>query len=391
MTTIKLNGINIVRKKLAGGKEATYFYHRATGIRLRGEPGTAQFLEDFREADGTIQRDGNTVRMLITEFQKSPQWSVAKGTAQGRNRSKKRGIKPLSDGTKREYRRMLGYLDEEFGAMTITALGAKGAIGVFIDYQEEIAMESPREADNRLTVMSAVFSYAFRKGKIVRNPLLGFERMYDSDRADIIWLEPDITEFMEKAPIELQRALILAIHTGQRYGDLIRLRWSDYDGEYIQLKQKKTSVKVKVKVSSALKRMLDKMTKVGPYILTRPDGRPWFTGKDDKRMGKKWGDHFKTTKLSVAGYLAEAHKEPDLAGEKLHFNDLRGTAVTLLAESGCTEAEIACITGHSPESAGRILKKYLARTKSLSDAAILKFENAQATTFANRLQTREAS
>ncbi len=45
------------------------------------------------------------------------------------------------------------------------------------------------------------------------------------------------------------------------------------------------------------------------------------------------------------------------------FHDLRGTAVTRLAEAGCTEAEIASITGHSVKSVGAILDRYLARTK----------------------------
>ncbi len=32
---------------------------------------------------------------------------------------------------------------------------------------------------------------------------------------------------------------------------------------------------------------------------------------------------------------------------ELHFHDLRGTAVTMLAEAGCTTPQIAAITGHS--------------------------------------------
>ena len=32
---------------------------------------------------------------------------------------------------------------------------------------------------------------------------------------------------------------------------------------------------------------------------------------------------------------------------ELHFHDLRGTAVTLLSEAGCTPQQIATITGHS--------------------------------------------
>lgn len=33
------------------------------------------------------------------------------------------------------------------------------------------------------------------------------------------------------------------------------------------------------------------MDRRGPYILTRPDGRPWFTEANDKELGKQWSAH----------------------------------------------------------------------------------------------------
>lgn len=403
MTTIKLRGINKVKKKLASGKVAIFYYHRATGTRLPGLPGSAEFLEAFKQADGIAPRDVGTVAELIRAYLKGPQF-VEEGTPT-RSRSRKRGLKPLKQSTQREYKRMLAAIEaaeitndegeimkgKTFGNMPIAALAAPRVIGKFLAYQEQVGMESPREADNRLMVMSAVLSYAHRKGRIARNPLLGYQRMYDGDRSDIIWLEDDIKKFMEGAPIELQRALILALHTGQRYGDLLRLRWADYDGEYIRLKQAKTAAKVTVKVSAALKRMLEATAKVGPYILTRADGRPWFTAKNDKELGKEWRAQAEKAGLYRDDYLSESRNEPDFQGERLHFNDLRGTAITLLAEAGCTVPEIVSITGHTLQSATRILERYLARTKTISDAAILKLENAAATGFANRLQTTVAT
>ncbi len=38
---------------------------------------------------------------------------------------------------------------------------------------------------------------------------------------------------------ELQAALLLALWTGQRQGDLLRLTWKDYDGAYIRMRQSK--------------------------------------------------------------------------------------------------------------------------------------------------------
>lgn len=45
---------------------------------------------------------------------------------------------------------------------------------------------------------------------------------------------------MEAAPLKLQQVVILAIHTGQRYGDLIRLRWSDPGDAGLSLRQRET-------------------------------------------------------------------------------------------------------------------------------------------------------
>jgi integrase len=61
-------------------------------------------------------------------------------------------------------------------------------------------------------------------------------------------------------------------------------------------------------------------------ILTTVTGQPWV----ESRFSTK----FSATK-NRAGLT------------HLHFHDLRGTAITMLAESGCTNSEIASITGHS--------------------------------------------
>jgi integrase len=72
---------------------------------------------------------------------------------------------------------------------------------------------------------------------------------------------------------------------------------------------------------------------------------------------------------------------------ELHFHDLRGTAVTLLSEAGCTPQQVAAITGHSLKTVHRILERYLARTRGLAEQAIFNFENSPRTKFANQLQT----
>ena len=364
----RIKGVFATRKRLSDGSIRSYWYHRSSRKRLPGDYGSPEFLKDYLEAQRMKPEETETFGHLIREYMTSPTFE--------RN---------LASRTKAEYRRMLRHIETEFGTMPVKALESQQVRGVFISYQERISIETPREADNRMSVISAVLSYAHNKGRISRNPISGFGRLHKSNRSDILWTDGDIARFMKYAPIELQRAMILALHTGQRYSDLIHLRWSDFDGECLHLKQSKTSAKVRIPCTTALLRMLASTPKACRYILARADGRPWFTAADNKALDKAWRAH-----MEAAGFYPKPFSELTDAEKRshLHFNDLRGTAITLLAESGATVPRIAAITGHTMQSATRILERYLSMTPALSKAAMQAFENALATEFANQLQTK---
>jgi integrase len=83
----------------------------------------------------------------------------------------------------------------------------------------------------------------------------------------------------------------------------------------------------------------------------------------------------KSTSWTHFGFQSSWRKAVAKAGlSDLHFHDLRGSAVSRLAEAGCTEAEIASVTGHSMKDVGRMLDQYLKRSEKLADAAIVKLQ-----------------
>src|SRR5215475_1653034 len=47
---VRLKGINCIRKRLAGGQEVVYWYAWKSGPRLRGEPGSPEFIASYNEA-----------------------------------------------------------------------------------------------------------------------------------------------------------------------------------------------------------------------------------------------------------------------------------------------------------------------------------------------------
>ncbi len=159
---------------------------------------------------------------------------------------------------------------------------------------------------------------------------------------------------------------MLALWTGERQGDLLRLPWTAYDGEMIQLKQRKTGKRVSIPVAKPLKELLDTRPKTAVTILTTTRG----TGEG---LAKSW---------TQDGFRASWAKTVAKAGiSGVTFHDLRGTAVTRLALAGSTVPEIAAITGHSLKEVESILDAhYLARDGGLARSAIRKREEHEAGT-----------
>jgi integrase len=219
-----IKGVFSTYKTLKNGTRRIYWYHRETGERLHGEPGTPEFIADLAAAEKLMRdRLAGTFNNLVRRFTLSTEFDKA-----------------LAPSTKAEYRRMLTKTESEFGDMPIAALDDPRVRRDFMDWREKVARTSgEREADNRLSAVSAMLTWAIDRGHINANHLRGFKRLYHADRSEIIWLPEHITAFMAVAPIELQRAMILALHTGQRQGDLLRLAWSSYDGAWIRLRQSK--------------------------------------------------------------------------------------------------------------------------------------------------------
>jgi len=350
---IKARGINVAYKRLASGEIKTFYYHRATGTRLAGTPGSSEFLISLAAAEKfTQERHAGTLCSLIRDFEKTKQW------------------RRLADSTKKEYTRVLKFWDAEYGTCPYRALEEKAFRADIVKWHDKFSEAKPREADNRVSVLARVMSWAAKDGPLKVNVLDGFERAYASDRSDIIWLPEQIEAFMAVASPEMQFAMVLALHTGQRQADILRFAWTAYDGTASTLRQGKarrvgrTAPVIRIPCTKALKITLNAARRRAAVMLTTKTGLPF----KKRYFAMQWEDT-----CTAAGIV------------DLHFHDIRGTTVTMLAEAGCTLPEIVSITGHTLRRAQDILDKYLARTSKLAASAIAKFENVMETESANRL------
>lgn len=341
---IRLKGINSVTKRLADGSTRTYWYAWKGGPPLHGEPGTPEFVASYNEAAARKVTPPTGVLMSIIQgYQVSDDFLK------------------LARSTKRSYIALIKRIESKFGDFPLSALTDRRTRGIFLDWRDKIAAESGRrQADYAWTVLARILSWALNRGKIGGNPCEKGGRVYSGTRADKIWTADDEAAFLKSAPAHLHLALLLALWTGQRQGDLLRLPWSAYDGARIRLRQSKTGTRVSIPVGAPLKVALDAATKRGPIILTSTDDKPWTSDGFRSSWRKACG------KAGIVGVT---------------FNDLRGTAVTRLAIAECTEAEIATITGHSLRDVRSILDAhYLHRDPALAESAIRKLEQNTAAT-----------
>jgi integrase len=341
MPNVRLKGLHRVRVKLASGKVAEYWYAWRGGPRLRGEPGTPAFMAAYNAA--VAQRKApvaGTMFSVMGVYRQSDEF------------------KRLAPRTQADYRKHLAAIEARWGDVPVAALDDKRMRGKFKAWRDELAVKSKRQADYAWTILARVLSVALDRGLVPANPCERGGRIYRADRAEKVWTADDEAAFLGAAPAHLHLALTLALWTGQRQGDLLKLQWSDYDGARIRLRQGKTGRRLVIPVGAPLKAALDATKKRSLFVLTTMEGEPWSEGgfRASWRKG--------CAKAGVAG---------------LTFHDFRGSAVTRLAIAGCTEAEIASLTGHSLRDVSAILDAhYLSRDVRLAESAIRKLESGTA-------------
>ena len=340
---VKLEGLNSKRKKLADGTEKTYYWLGKGGPPVRGEYGSPEFLENYVAAT-KLKRvpPSDTLQRVLREFQESEAFT------------------DLAQLTQKDYAKKIRLIEKEFGDLPLAALTDKRTRGDFKRWRTKLARSSRRQADYVWSVFGRVLSWALDNGDVDANPCSKGGRLYKGSRRDKVWSLEQEKAFLDVAPEPLRLAFILAIWTGQRQGDLLALTWSAYDGTHIRLKQSKTGTKVDIPVGAPLKRVLDNTPRRSTSILVNLDGVPWSP------------DGFRSSWRKAC---IKAGIESGENGRT--FNDLRGTAVTRLAIAGCTEAEIATITGHSLRDVRSILDEhYLNRDPALAESAIRKLEDS---------------
>lgn len=210
-------------------------------------------------------------------------------------------------------------------------------------------IESGRWPAATSNMVQAVIGAMYRWGR--RNDKATIDPVRDLEMQGIGEHEPWPEDVLEAALIAEDRTVRLAVHllyfTGQRIGDVCKMRWGDIRDGYVYVKQTKTKKLVEPPLTAELAAELERTPRTGMTILSiGPDRLRAVLQKFTAGLGVETVPH-----------------------------GLRKNAVNALLEAGCTIAETAAITGQTHKT----VEHYAAQVnrRKLGRAAVVKFDQAR--------------
>lgn len=353
---VRLKGVYAHHKRLSDGTLRTYYTLRGFGALKplahdEGEPfdlGSPAFMRAYHAAIEAPRkaRTSGTLQAIIDGYRKSPAFTQ------------------LAPRTKKDYLAHIAKIEgatfvergPQFSTYPLEAVDDPKIRRRLLDWRDRMGASSPRQADATLGVLRIILEWGRNRGILAHNHATRPKKIYRADRSDKVWLPEHLEAFRRVASPEMRLALELALWTGQRQGDLLKLGWSSYQNGRLAFRQGKRKRKVDMPVPQPLRRLLDDQPRRASTILTTASGKPW---------GKVHFQHH-WRKVTLAAEL-----------DGLHFHDLRGTTCTMLASSSCTPSEIASMLGWTVLTVNEMLDRYQAMTAAQSDSAVAKLEARQ--------------
>jgi integrase len=288
-------------------------------------------------------------------------------------------FKELGAATKEDYENALRYLEPEFDAPldTITMIA-------LYEVRDRCVREKwPAFADKMMTALSTMFSLAIPRGWMALNPASGIKRAYKADpNANREWRPEEWKVVMERAPMALKIAYMLARHVGYRSQSIVAVAWPNYQpdsrfGMCFRMRHKKNAEEHWLPASPEIQAFLASIkvrTKDGAIAL--------------RRSGKPWESEVQLQKRSSNFLTDLARKE--LVGPGLTEHGLRATfAADIKRVTGANDDQVAAALGDRDarmgahytrhvEQESKILFLWAQRTRTEQD-----LENGRAQVFHN--------
>lgn len=288
-------------------------YFRRPGFKqvaLPGEPGSAEFMSAYQVAiagrapAASIVKPGSFTALFLTYYSSFDFQQLTAKTQQG-------------------YRSNLKDFEDRFGDWPVKTF-TTDALNKYLGMRAG----TPGAAVNFMKRFRTLMTIAVAGGLIDRDPCIGVRIKRKKTDGFENWDEADLAAFERRWPIGTKERLAyaLALYTGQRRSDVVRLGRQHLKDGCLHLRQAKTNTPLTIPVHRELQAVLDASPIGDMAFLVTEYGRPF----------------------SVAGlgnWFADKCEAAGLETKRMH--GLRKAAARRLAEAGCTAYEIIAITGHS--------------------------------------------
>lgn len=297
--------IPYVTKKVSKGREYWYFRKGEIYARLP-DPKSPEFLSAY-----------NAAKKGRAPVPKAKAFSSLIGHYRRSDR-----FEGLSERSKLDYDRVLTFLNKEIGDVDPRRFKRRHVIDLQASQSHRI-----RFAKYCVQIMSLLMEQAIDMGWRKDNPAKGVKYLKDRSKpeAHTPWSDEARAAFEANAGPRARLIYELCIGTGQRIGDVLAMKWDDVSGGDIRVVQNKTKVPLRIPLTGRLAAYLATVPRDGVYIAAKNLREP-------------------LSYPNARHAMAAARKGTVAAGMTIHA--LRYTAAIELAEAGCTEEEIASITGH---------------------------------------------
>lgn len=325
MVKVHLGGLKIAR-----AKGRYYVYVRATGdVLLKAFEGDMEALRK-RLAMPDMLGAYNVRRKRDPKSypEKTLGWLVAWFTECDE-------FKKLSESTRDQYSDGLQYLEPEFDA----PLSIITSSGVYEARDRCIRDKWPVFADKMVTALSTMFNLAVQRGWTPLNPALGIKRAYKADQnANREWRPEEWQTVLERAPLALKVAYMLARHVGYRSQSIVAVGWPNYQtdarfGMCFRMRHKKNAEEHWLPASPEIQSFLTCLkvrTADGPIALRR-NGEPWESAEQLQKRSSNF-----LTGLARKG----------LVGPGLTEHGLRATfAAEIKRLTGANDDQVAAALG----------------------------------------------
>jgi integrase len=311
-----------------------YYYRKGHGPRtpLPGAPGTEPFMAAYAAASTALLPDigakrhaPGTFSALVVDYLRSPEF-------------RKHG-----KATQEVTRRIVERFAAKHGKRLVKQMTRDHVSKILGDMAD-----TPAAANNLLKRLRVLMRLAIAKKLRDADPTFGFKKYKEGEHHT--WTEAEVAKFEKMWPVGSREraAFALAIYTGQRRADLCRMAWADISGTRIHVVQGKTDEKLWIPIHPELRKALDALPVRGSTLITTKQGKPFVLE-------------------SFGNFMAKAIDRAGLPSRCV-LHGLRKAIARRLAEAGCTEKQIASITGHRTLSEVARYTKAASQEKLADDA-----------------------